>query len=117
MAYKAYLRLDQPIWNNGDYSSSNKLTGTIYTDASKSNPYSLTGLTLKIRIFKRWQNTDYFDKTATIVIAASGTWEYAVATGEMPGPGLYMIKIEMSSSGNQVSTFPEEFEILEGPYA
>lgn len=117
MAYKAYLVLDQPIWNNGDYSSSNKLTGTIYTDASKSTAYSLTGLTLKIRIFKRWNSTDYFDKTASIVVAANGTWSYAVAQGEMPQPGLYLLKIELSSSGNQVSTFPEEFEILEGPHA
>lgn len=117
MAYKAYLTLDQPIWNNGDYSSSNKLTGTIYSDASKSTAYSLSGLTLTIRIFKRWQSRDYFSKTATIVSASAGTWEYAVGRGEMPQPGLYLIKIEMSSSGNQVSTFPEEFEILEGPHA
>lgn len=117
MAYKAYLTLDQPRWVNGDYSSSNKLTGTIYSDASKATAYSLTGLTLKIRIFKRWQNSDYFDKTATIVSASAGTWEYAVAKGEMPQPGMYVLKVEMSSSGNQVSTFPEEFEVLEGPYA
>jgi len=118
MAYGAYCKLDQTRWVRGNYSSSNKLTGTIYSDKLKTSAFNLTGYTLKVRIFKRWYNHDYFNKTADIVVAASGTWSYAVAQHEMPTtPGVYLLSIELSKSGEVMNTFPEEFTIVEMPTA
>lgn len=109
--------MDQRRWAEGDYSSTNKLTGTIYTDSAKTTAKNLTGLTIKIRIFRRWSSTDLFNKTGSIVTAASGTWSYAVAVGEMPSSGLYLLEVELSQSGEVISTFPVEFHIISGPTA
>ena len=115
MTYGVYLTIDQKRWARGDYSSSNKLTGTIYSDAAKTTAYSLSGYTLTIRIFKRWTSGDLFNKTADIVNAANGTWSYAVASSDMPTTGLYLIEVELSKSGEIMSTFPQEFHIVQGP--
>lgn len=117
MVYGAYLVLDQPRWIRANYSDTNLLTGTIYSDKNKTTAFDLTGYTLKIRIYKRWQNTELFGKTATIVTAASGTWSYAVAIHEMVSQGFYLVSIELSKSGEVMSTFPEEFQVLEMPAA
>ena len=116
MAYGIYLALDQDRWARGNYSSGNKLTGTIYSDKLKTTAFDLTGYTLIIRIFKRWNNTDLFNKTATIVTAASGTYSYAVAIHEMTtAPGVYLMSVEIAKSGEVMSTMPEEFTITENP--
>ena len=61
---------------------------------------------------------DQFGKTASAVVAANGTWSYAVGQGEMPPPGIYNVKVELSSSGIQESTLNrQELLIIEGPAA
>ena len=118
MAYGLYHTLDQTRWFRGDYSSSNKLTGTIYTDKDRTTAKSLTGKTVKVRFYSRWSQGDRFDKTASIVVAANGTWSYAVAIGETPPAGLYLVKVELSESGMLESTLnTQELLILDGPTA
>lgn len=116
MAYGAYLKLDQKVLYNGDFSSSNKLTGTIYTDAGLSSAFTLTGYTLKVRMFKRDSTEDWFDKTASIVTAGSGTWSYAITDEELPSSGLYLVVIELSKSGEVMTTLNNvEILIKSGP--
>jgi hypothetical protein len=115
MAYGAYLTLDQTKWGRGDFSDTNKLTGTIYTDKDKTSALTLTGYTLTIRLFKNhWDNYDYFNKAATIVVAGSGTFSYAVADGEMPTNGRYLVKVELSKSGEQMSTLNDVYLTVRG---
>ena len=115
MTYGIWNKLNIYKWREGDFSSTNKLTGTIYTESERINPFNLTGYTIKIKMYKRWKNSDYFGKTAGIVSASAGTWSYAVAQGEMPPSGLYLIEVELTKAGEQMSTFPEEFYIQSGP--
>lgn len=115
MVYGIYNKLDQAKWREGDFSSTNKLTGTIYSDRNKTSAFNLTGYAIKVKMYKRWRNSDYFGKIGAIVVAASGTWSYAVAQGEMPPSGLYLIEVELTKAGEQMSTFPEEFYIQSGP--
>lgn len=115
MTYGVYLALDQTRWKRYDYSSDSYLTGTLYSDKAKTTAFDLTGYTLKVRMYKRWRNFDYFNKTATIVTAASGTWRYAVAQNEMVTPGFYLVEIELSKSGTVMSSFPAEIEVMESP--
>lgn len=117
MALGAYLTVDQKQLPYGDYSGTNKLTGTIYSDKAKTTAFNLTSYTLTVRIFKRWTTQDLFNKTATINVAASGTWYYAIGQYELPPPGLYMIETELSKSGEVLSTFAEEIIIVESPSA
>ena len=115
MAYGAYLTLDQSKWAYGDFSDTNKLTGTIYSDKDKTAALSLTGYTLTVRFYKsNWNNSDYLNKEATIVSAANGTWSYAPATGEMPGVGRYKVKIELSKSGERMSTLNDQYIMIRG---
>lgn len=104
MAYGLYLKLDQGVWGYGDYSPTNKLTGTIYSDKQMNTPADLTGKTLTIRIFKENKKSDYFDKTASIVSGTAGTWEYAVNEGELPGDGIWFVKVEVSDGTSIEST-------------
>lgn len=59
---------------------------------------------------------DFFGKTASIVVAASGTWKYLVNAGELPPRGIYFVKIELTKSGVHESTLNRvEIEVLGGP--
>jgi len=52
------------------------------------------------------------------VNAANGTWSYAVAVGEIPSEGLYLVKVELSQTGEQMSTLnDQELLIIKGPSA
>ena len=110
-----YLSISPTSWREGDFSSDNKLSGTIYVDKAKTSPRDLTGLLIKIRIYKRWHLTDFFDREATIVDAVSGTWEYAVGSGEMPRNGIYQLELELTKNGLAESTNPVEFRITRSP--
>lgn len=116
MAYGAYLSLDQDKWFRNDFSADNKLTGTVYSDINQTTAYNLTGFTVDVKFYKQGRIGERFSKTATIVVAANGTWEYAVQQGEMPPSGLYLVKIELSKSGAQESTLNRvELLVLRGP--
>jgi len=118
MTYGIYLDLDTPRWFRNDFSSENKITGTIYTDVNKSVVKDLTGYTVKIKMFKPHQIGDRFNKTATIVSASNGTFEYAVQDGDMPIYGLYWMVVELTKSGVRETTLNDvEFQLLEGPNA
>ncbi|MGI0021809.1 MAG: BppU family phage baseplate upper protein [Nitrososphaeraceae archaeon] len=109
----AYLKIDQKTLFRNDFSSSSsyRFSGTIYTDRPQTTAFNLTGYTLTIRFFKEWYSSDFFDKAATINVAASGTWYYNVASGDLPTPGIYMCKVELTKSGEQISTL-NRVEIL-----
>ena len=36
--------------------------------------------------------------------ASAGTWSYAVAVSEMPSPGVYLLKVDLTKSGVVEST-------------
>ena len=116
MAYGLFLVLDQDKWYRGDFSSENKLTGTIYTNKNMTVVKDLTGYTLKVRMYKPRTVGDRFNQQATIVSATAGTWSYAVGEGEIPIYGLYEVKVELSKTGVRESTLNHvEFLIVEGP--
>ena len=116
MAYGLYLTLDQEHWYRGDFSSENKLTGTIFTNKNKTSKKDLSGYTVTIRLFKSRTIGDRFNNQATIVSAANGTFEYAVGEGEMPIFGLYEVVVTLTKSGVQESTLNHvELQVLEGP--
>ena len=115
MAYGLYLVLDQDQWYRDDFSDTNLLTGTIYTNKSLTVKANLTGFTLKIRMMRNNRWGDHFGKTATIVSATAGTWSYAVTVNDMPPPGIYNVKLELTKSGRQESTLNrQELYVLEG---
>lgn len=116
MAYGLYLSLDQKKWFRGDFSNTNKLTGTIFSDINQVTPKNLSGYTIKIKFFKENRLGERFNNTASVVSAANGTWEYAVQQGDIPPSGLYLVKAELSQSGDQESTLNRvEIMILRGP--
>jgi hypothetical protein len=116
MAYGLFLTLDQTQWYRGDFSSENKLTGTLYTNKNRTVKKNLTGYTITIRMFKPRTIGDRFNKTGTIVTAADGTFSYAVGSGEMPIFGIYEVVVTLTKSGVQESTLNHvELQVLEGP--
>ena len=94
MVYGLYLKMDQLKWFRDDFSSDDKMTGTIYTNLNLTTAKNLTGYTVVIRLYtgNRWG--DHFGITAEIVVEADGTWSYAVQQGKMPPPAIYNVKIE-----------------------
>lgn len=107
-----YLKLDSNVWNEFDYDNTHGITGTIYTDRTFSSPKNLTGLTLTIRLSKRWHITDRLNKTASIVSGSNGTWEYKPSFGDLPRAGIYLLEVELSNGDNlKKSTRPVEFFI------
>jgi hypothetical protein len=116
MAYGLYLSLDQDRWFRNDFSSENKLTGTVYTDVNQVTAKDLTGYTVKIKLYRENSIGERFSQTASIVVAANGTWSYAVGISELPPQGLYRAKVELTKAGVQESTLNKvEFHILRGP--
>ena len=104
MTLGAYLTLDQSIINYGDYSSSSKITGTVYSDIYKSVLFNLTGYTIKLRLYRENGNVDYLDATCSAVVAASGTFSLTVTDGLLPIRGLYLAEVELSQSGILLSS-------------
>ena len=116
MAYGLYLATDQSRWFRGDFSSDNAFTGTIFTDINQTTAKDLTGYSITIRFHRPIHFGDFFNKTATIVVAANGTFEYFFKDGETPPRGLYFVKVELSKAGVLESTLNRvELEILPGP--
>jgi len=116
MAYGFYLVLDQDQWFREDFSDTNLLTGTIYTNKALTVKANLTSYTLTIRMMRYQRWGDHFNKDATIVSATAGTWSYAVAVGEIPPPGIYNVKLELTRTGRKESTLNRvELLVLEGP--
>lgn len=111
MAYGFYLVLDQQEWFRGDFSDTNKLTGTIYTNKQLTTKANLTGYAIQVRWSKSFRYGDRLDKTASIVVAADGTWSLAIGEGEIPPHGIYQVKCELTQSGRRESTL-NRVEIL-----
>ena len=118
MVYGIFLTLDQKRWYREDFSSENKLTGTIFTDVNKTTTKNLTGFTLTVRMNRIKAFGDFFNKVVDIVVAADGTWSFAVGQGEIPPRGIYFVKVELTKAGVRESTLNRvELHILEGPSA
>ncbi len=118
MGYGLYLKLDQDRWFRGDFSSDNKLTGTIYTDNDQVTAKNLTGYTLIVRMHRPIHFGDFFNLSADIVVAGDGTWSIALTSGQTPPRGLYFVKVEIAKSGVVESTLNRvEIMILGGPNA
>lgn len=116
MAYGLYLKMDQKRWFRGDFSTTNLLTGTLYTDVNQTTAKSLSGYTIKIRMHRAIHFGDFFNKTATIVSATAGTFSYAVESGQMPPRGIYYVKVEIAKTGDLESSINRiELQVLEGP--
>jgi len=79
-----------------------------------TTPKNLTGYSVTLRISKRWHIHDRFGKTATIVSASNGTWEYAVEQGHMPRNGFYRFECELAKAGTAISTKPVDFIVTRG---
>jgi hypothetical protein len=117
MVYGLYLTLDQKRWFRGDYSDEDLLTGTIYTDINRTTAKNLTGYTLTVRMHRPIHFGDFFNQSADIVVAASGTFSVTVAQGTMPPRGTYFVKVELAKSGTVVSTLNRvELDVLGGPH-
>lgn len=119
MAYGIWLSLDQERFFRNNFSSTNPITGTIYTDINQTTAKNLTGYTLKIRMSRPngpGRFSDFLNQAGTIVTAADGTWSLAIASGTTPHRGVYYVSVEISKSGDQETTLNRvEFHILEGP--
>ena len=119
MAYGLYLSLDQDRWFRNNFSSTNPLTGTIYTDINQTVAKDLTGYTITVRMSKPngpGRFSDFLNKTATAVVEANGTWSLALGAGETPHRSLYYVTAELTKAGDQESTLNRvEINILEGP--
>jgi len=98
-----YLTLDQTVLFNDNFSDSLKLTGTCYTDVGKTAVFDLTGYTLTLKLYRENGLADYYNETASITTAASGTFNKAVTSGTLPYSGLYLVNLQLTKSGTQVS--------------
>lgn len=111
-----YLTLDQNSLFNGNFSDSLKITGTCYSDISKTVVLDLTGYTLTLRLYKENGFSDWYDQTCSITTAASGTWNKAVTSGTLPQAGLYLVDLVLTKSGTRISNLNRiELLIQRGP--
>lgn len=118
MSLGIYLTLDQSVIYNDNYSdvSGFRITGTIYSDITKTVAFDTTGYTIKLRLSQGNGKSDQFNQTCTATVAASGTFYLAVATNTLPTAGLYLARIELSKSGSVVTSLSRnEILIMRGP--
>lgn len=112
-----YLKLDSDTWKEFDFDDTNGITGTVYTDRVMSSAKNLTGFTLTFKLYRRWHRVSRVEQTATIVVAASGTWKWLPIEGDIPINGFYNAELEIAdASGIKKSTKNDvEFFIKGGP--
>ena len=121
MPYGLYLSCDQDRWYRNNFSSDDKLTGTIYTDINQVTAKDTTGYTITIRLSRRdgpGRHGDFLQAVATATVEADGTWEYAMREQDIPPRGLYWIAAELTKSGTRETTLNRvEFHVIEGAAA
>ena len=118
MVYAAYLVVNEKTIFNSDYSSDSglQLTGTVFSERSLTTAFNLTGYTLTLRIYRNGSDSDQFNQTCTITVAASGTWYLQITSNTLPISGVYLAKMELSKSGTVISTLnDQEILIKQGP--
>lgn len=110
-----YLKLDTPRVREGDYGYN--LSGSIHTDRTFQTAKVLTGNTLTIRIYTRTHHADMFNKTASINVAADGSWTYTVLEGEMVPDGFYKFEVELDDgSVVESAVYADEFVVEPSPH-
>ena len=101
-----YLKLDQKTWASGDYVNTNAyaLTGTIYSNEALSSAQSLSGYTLKIKIYPK-ERPDWYivSEDAEIVSAGAGTWRYKPTINKIDIQGVYRVVIQCSATDERIS--------------
>ena len=99
-----YLKLDQEIWNQGDFTADNTLalTGTIYSDNTFATAFDLTGYTLEIELYDQNRSAIFTDD-ADIVTAADGTFRYKPSIGELNIDFIGEVKIKLSKTDTEVT--------------
>lgn len=66
--------------------------------------YNLTGYTIKLKVWRPGNSTLLVDGTCSIVVAANGTCNYTVASGDFALPGTYYAELQLTQAGVQEST-------------
>ena len=121
MSLGTYVKLDQSVLYNGNFSDTLLLTGTVYSDAGQTAAFSLSGYTITMRLYRDGGLTDFFNQTGTIVSAAAGTFSVAITEGTLPSvghSGVFLVDLALSKSGTRVSNLNRvELLILRGPTA
>ena len=118
MSLGIYVTIDQSVLYNDNYSDVTgfRLTGTIYSDITKTVVFDTTGYTIKLKLSQGNGKSDAFNQTCTATVAASGTFHLAVATNTLPVAGLYLAHVELSKSGSVVTSLNRnEILIRRGP--
>ena len=99
-----FLKLDKEVWTKGDFGTATGLglTGTIYTTSTLATAQNLTDYTLKIRLYDQIGD-EVFNDDCNILIAASGTWEYLPADGDLNFDFIGEVKIELLKATQQIT--------------
>ena len=118
MPLGVYLTLDQSVIYNENFSdvSGFRLTGTLYSDIGKTVAFDTTGYTITLRLAKDNGKSDYFNKTCTALVAASGTFYIQITENSLPTAGLYLAYIELTKSGSKITSLNRNELLIErGP--
>jgi len=99
-----YNVLDKKTWPESDFTdqTTHVISGTIYINEALSSAQTLTGYTLKIRLLDI-DGVLYKEDDCDIVTAASGTWRYKPADGDLSVRGLYSVNIQLTKTGEQLT--------------
>lgn len=77
----------------------------------------VTGASVRIHVFHRFNGTELIDAAATIVDGANGIVKYDFQEGDISGPGVFNYEWEVTYADDTVETFPVQgyglFEIEE----
>lgn len=94
-------KLDTEIWLKGNFTTTtgNGISGTIYTEPKMVNVKNLTNYTLKIRLYDQ-DKFEVFSDDVSILIAASGTWEYLPAFGKLNFDFIGEVEVELTKTDN-----------------
>ena len=95
----------------GDYGYDENFT---WNDAD-GNAKNLTGYTVAWKVWVQGKpNTLVLEKDCALVVAASGTFKYTLADGDISTAGIYDMKFEATKASIVESSKTYELEITEG---
>jgi len=101
-----FNKLDMERWPKGDFTNdnANAITGTIYKKATfqAGDEFNLTGYTLTVKLYDQNSNEILTEDDSTkvqIVVAASGTWRWLPADGDLNLTFIGELKIELDKTG------------------
>ena len=84
-------------------------------ESDGSTPKNLSGLTVKMKVWKHGEEEVLLEKTCEVTDAQNGVCRVLVSPGDFNTVGIFQIELECQGSDSRESTITGKLQVVESP--